>query len=222
MPNWCYNTLTIRGNKDTVAALMERAGSGDHDYVGPFNHRDTNGEKVDWGAFTPVQMELLMKDDDLFQDKRESKTAFSFHAFVPVPREVMLSPYDPGSLEKKKAEYPEWFDRFPGLMAGYDWEHRNWGVKWGARDASISNKTEINGETEVVYTFDTAWGPPTEFMDRLAALYPNLQFHLSFTEEGVGFEGDYYWCDGLCTGMEDRECEGEEEEDEWGEEEGEE
>lgn len=222
MPNWCYNTLTIRGDNDTVAALMERAKSGDHDYVGPFNPRSPAEEKVDWGTFTPVQMELLMKDDDLFRDKRQVLPPLSFHAFIPVPREVMLAPYDPGSLAKRKAEYPEWFDRFPGLIAGYDWEHKNWGVKWGARDVSISDKTDINGETEVVYAFDTAWGPPTEFMDRLAALYPTLQFHLSFTEEGVGFEGDYYWSDGVCTGMDDRECEPEEEEDEGEEEEGEE
>ena len=218
MPNWCYNTLTIRGDKETVLGLIERASTGEHDYVGPFSRRGR--EDMDWGTFTPVQMELLMGDDDLFRDKSEVKSIFSFHAFVPVPREVMLAPYDPNSLREVKAKYPEWFDRFPNLIAGYDWEHKEWGVKWGAREASINEQYEdTNGDQVVVYSFDTAWGPPTEFMHKLAALYPTLSFQLSFREEGMGFEGDYSWWDGECTEMDDRDCEQEDDDEEDGEEE---
>lgn len=211
MPNWCSNTLTITGDKSTVLALMERAASGEHNFVGPFNDRKTN---FDWGAFTPIQMETLMRDDDLFRDNSDKKSVFSFHAFVPVPREVMLAPYDENRLKEVAAKYPEWFGRFPNLLSGYDWEHKNWGCKWGASEAHISEQGGSDDDYSVTYDFETAWAPPITFMDQLAALYPNLQFSLSYSEPGMNFAGDVEWNDGECTGHDERECEEEEDEEE--------
>jgi hypothetical protein len=208
MPNWCTNNLTITGNKETVLALMDRAASGEHNYVGPFNNRP---EEFDWGSFTPIQMELLMKDDDLFIDKSDSRSLFSFHAFVPVPREIMLSPYDPNRLKEMTVKYPEWFSRFPNLIAGYDWEHKNFGVKWGANSPEIEDHGGDDENYSVTYSFDTAWAPPTEFLHRLSALYPTLSFEHFFREEGMGFEGDYRWEDGKCVMADDRDYESEEE-----------
>lgn len=212
MPNWCSNTLYISGKKSTILALIERAASGGHRYVGPFNNRNND---TDWGAFTPIQMEALMKDDDLFLDKSEKSSCFSFHAFVPVPREVMLSPYDTGELNRKKAEYPEWFSRFPNLKAGYDWETENWSCKWGASSPMIGSQSGDDEDYTVEYSFDTPWGPPTDFMHSFALMYPSLSFTLDFREEGMGFEGQYVWSNGACIRMEDGEIEREEEEDEW-------
>lgn len=210
MPNWNANTLTISGDKATIQALIKRAASGEHNYVGPFSQRK---EEMEWGTFTPIQMEALMQDDDLFTDKSENKSVFSFHAFVPVPREIMLAPYDTGNLAKRKAEFPEWFDRFPGLMAGYDWENANWGCKWGASNPCLEEEYGTDESYTVTYSFDTPWGPPTEFMHSLAKVYPGLYFTLRFSEPGMGFEGEYEWEGGECIGMDDREIENEEEEE---------
>lgn len=210
MPNWCTNQLEISGDKATILALMERARNREHTFVGPFNDHKAD---FDWGTFTPIQMEALMRDDELFQDKSEKKSVLSFHAFVPMPREVMLAPYDDNRLKEVAAKYPEWFDRFPNILSGYDWEYKNWGCKWGACEAYVENNGGTDDYYSVTYAFDTAWGPPTEFMHKLAALYPNLSFHLFFREEGMGFEGDYYWSDGECTEMDDRNCEREDEEE---------
>ena len=211
MPNWCNNQLTISGDRATILALKERAASGSHDYVGPFNKRD---EETDWGAFTPIKMEALMMDDDLFRDKREVKPVLSFHAFVPVPREVMLAPYDSNRLKEASAKYPEWFGRFPNLLSGYDWEHKNFGVKWDACEAHISDEGGSDDHYSLTYEFDTAWGPATTFVDKLAALYPTLNFSLSYGEPGMGFAGDAEWSDGECTGHDEREYEEEDSEEE--------
>ena len=210
MPNWCSNTLTVRGDKATILALMERAASGEHVFVGPFNKHD---EGMDWGSFTPIQMEALMMDDDLFRDKSDNTSVFSFHAFVPMPREVMLAPYDGNRLKEAAAKYPEWFGRFPDLLSGYDWEHKAWGVKWGASEAFISDEGGSDEHYSLTYDFSTAWGPAMTFVDKLAALYPNLQFSLSYGEPGMGFAGDAEWSDGECTGHDEREYEEEDEED---------
>ena len=212
MPNWCSNTLTISGDAIEVLALMEKAASGEHVFVGPFQGRI---EGYDWGDFTPIQMEMLMRDDDLFRDKSDNRSVLSFHAFVPMPREVMLAPYDGNRLKEAAEKYPEWFSRFPDLISGYDWEHKNWGVKWGASEAYITDQGRTGDCYSVFYDFNTAWGPPITFMDKLAALYPNLKFSLSYSEEGMGFGGDVEWRDGVCTEHIERECdEGDDEEDE--------
>ena len=210
MPNWCSNTLTISGDRATILALKERAASGEQVFVGPFQGRI---EGYDWGAFTPIQMEALMRDDDLFRDKSDNKSVLSFHAFVPMPREVMLAPYDGNRLKEAAAKYPEWFGRFPDLLSGYDWEHKAWGVKWGASEAFISDEGGSDEHYSLTYDFSTAWGPAMTFVDKLAALYPNLQFSLSYGEPGMGFAGDAEWSDGECTGHDEREYEEEDEED---------
>ena len=213
MPNWCSNTLTISGDAIEVLALMERAASGEHVLAGPFQGRI---EGYDWGDFTPIQMEMLMRDDDFFRDKSNNRSVFSFHAFVPMPREVMLAPYDSNCLKEAAEKYPEWFGRFPDLLSGYDWEHKNWGVKCGASDAYISDQGRTGDCYSVFYDFNTAWGPPITFMDKLAALYPDLMFSLSYSEEGMNFAGDIEWRGGVCTEHNERECdteEGEEEEE---------
>lgn len=187
MPNWCTNSLSLSGPKATILAIIQRAASGEHDYVGPFSRRD---KEMDWGTFTPIQMEALMKDDDLFQDKSEHKSLFSFHAFVPVPREVMLAPYDEGQLAKAAAEYPEWFSRFPDLLSGYQWEHKNWGCKWGASSVELVDQYGKEDDYTVQYNFDTAWAPPITFLKSFAKLYPDVIMEISYSEEGMGFAGN--------------------------------
>ena len=196
MPNWNENRLLIQGKKSDILALMERAASGVHSYVGPFNSRENS---IDWGAFTPIHMEALMKDDDLFRGNTRSKSVFSFHAFVPVPREVLLVPYDGNVLAEKRAQYPEWFGRFPGLISGYDWEAKNWGCKWGSSSTEIVSQYGSDEEYTVEYSFDTPWCPPITFLETLSSLYPEFYFELKYSEPGMNFSGEEHWEGGVNT-----------------------
>lgn len=220
VPNWCSNTLTVPGkSREEIEAFIARAASGEHVFVGPFAQNfDKEKKEFDWGTFTPIYMEMLMRDDELFMDKMDNKSKLSFHAFVPMPREVMLAPYDGNRLQKAKVEYPEWFDRFPNLLAGYDWEHRNWGVKWGACEAEVSEIWEEGGEYKVDFSFDTAWGPPEDFYYQVGKMYPSLTFHATYSEEGMGFEGVVRMEGGECVESDQWETEREDEEEDEGEE----
>ncbi len=216
MPNWCSNELTVSApTREEVDAFIARAASGDHVFVGPFAQKAFNEEKeFDWGTFTPIYMEMLMRDDELFMDKRDDKPVLSFHAFVPMPREVMLAPYDSNRLKKAKVEYPEWFDRFPKIVAGYDWEHQNWGVKWGACEASIGEVYQDGeGRWCVDYSFDTAWGPPEDFYYQVGKMYPTMNFYATYREEGMGFQGTLRMEGGECTESDQWETEREDEEE---------
>jgi len=212
MPNWCSNELTVSAaTREELDAFIARAASGDHVFVGPFQGRI---EGYDWGAFTPIQMEMLMRDDELFTDKRDDKPVLSFHAFVPMPREVMLAPYDGNRLKEAAAKYPEWFGRFPDLLSGYDWEHKNWGVKWGACEVSIGEVYQDDeGRWCVDYSFDTAWGPPEDFYYQVGKMYPTMNFYATYREEGMGFQGTVRMEGGECTESDQWETEQEDEEE---------
>jgi hypothetical protein len=67
----------------------------------------------------------------------------------------------------------------------YDWSIENWGTKW---EASVY---EYNMEEEHLYiSFDTAWGPPIAFFEKLG----QMGYHVEafYREEGMAFAGWYY------------------------------
>lgn len=74
----------------------------------------------------------------------------------------------------------------------YDWNIRNWGVKW---DASSVYFEDWDGE--LCYDFETPWGFPEEALRAMVEQYPTLNFTVRFLEEqgwggeAVGFDGDF-------------------------------
>lgn len=82
----------------------------------------------------------------------------------------------------------------------YNWNNRNWGVKW---DVAVSEENKYpttymegpvaNGDNLVVYyNFDTPWGVADEALINLSSQYPTLLFTLSYEEEtGWGGECEY-------------------------------
>ena len=69
----------------------------------------------------------------------------------------------------------------------YDWSVENWGTKW---DASVY---EYRMEEEHLYiSFDTAWGPPIEFYNKILSL--GYEVEAFYYESGMGFAG--YYLDG--------------------------
>jgi|SRR3972149_1450363 len=96
------------------------------------------------------------------------RVALSFNRFVRMPRKLRYttSPQDT----------PNW----------YDWSLLNWGTKWDLADVRLSRKKD---GTELLYEFDTAWSPPTQWLESVVKKYPSLTFELNFEEPGMGFAG---------------------------------
>ena len=82
----------------------------------------------------------------------------SFHRLLPVPADVALCSYGA-----------------PG--GGYEWQKKNWGVKWGASGASLHADADT-----LIYFFETAWYPPLAFLQTVSADYPALTFTLTFSQ----------------------------------------
>ena len=85
----------------------------------------------------------------------------------------------------------------------YSWCCDNWGTKWDAAEASVSELHRCSsGYSELSIYFDTAWSPPIPIVDKLVSDYPDLYFKLSFYEPGMFFAG-YAGSDGLYDCLED-------------------
>lgn len=76
---------------------------------------------------------------------------------------------------------------------GYEWCIANWGTKWGAYDANLIERE--NGIAKI--DFSSAWSPPSPVVEKLAELYPTLDFKLEFEEVGADYSGYDLWEKGV-------------------------
>ncbi len=71
-----------------------------------------------------------------------------------------------------------------GFDNWYDWRIRNWGTKW-----DVQAVLEDEGDGYLDYSFQSAWSPPVEWLEKVARDYPQLSFRLEYEEEGRDFVG---------------------------------
>lgn len=181
MPNWCYNKLTVRGNKNDIKAFLERSRATDKDNVVLDNkysilqghyprppelngiqtgfRKDENGkEHRIWRGQDALDSDYDEKNDTFFTDEEIEE------------------------LKKKTNGFTNW----------YDWCIAHWGTKWGDCDTELIDQDEEN----LLFRFETAWSPPEAAIDQIARDWPYLIFYLTYEEEGMGFEGFAKWING--------------------------
>jgi Ferredoxin-like domain in Api92-like protein len=66
------------------------------------------------------------------------------------------------------------------------WRIENWGTKWNAVSPTLSGTLQSG---ELRYRFRTAWTPPVEWLQSVAAAHPGLRFELTYEEELGQFRG---------------------------------
>ena len=169
MPNWCHNYLRISGEPKEVALFKERAAGPTQNY----NHYDSVGS---WPAFENVRLKAIWQ----VLPEPGKWEVLSFHKLYPIPDHVLRLPYDCNQARK-----------VGGVLGieveggGYHWEAKLWGVKWGA----VNPYLEDDGEDYLFYNFDTPWGPPISFLEKVSADWPNLKFELEWETEGDSVRG---------------------------------
>ena len=171
MPNWVFNGLTIEGKPESITKLTEQLNQ-------PFKMVH------DLWNTTTGQMEKKLTT--------YSNPVFAFWNIIK-PTDIEAYQNQPNykanaSIEDMmKHDGDDW----------YNWNLRNWGVKW---DVAVSNDDESpetymeglvqNGENLVVYyNFNTAWGLAMPALTNLSSQYPDLLLTLSYEEE-TGWGGE--------------------------------
>jgi hypothetical protein len=99
----------------------------------------------------------------------------SFHALVPVPDKVLAAGFDP---------------------AGYDWERKHWGCKWGALDIKVQHCPMPKG-AKVIYKFKTPDSAPIALFDVVAKDHPALRLILKAKYEGETTSTTTTWEQGV-------------------------
>ena len=117
-------------------------------------------------------------DIELFRDKAVGEdTELSLNNFHPMPRELECT-VSPSSPRNKAL-----IDKY-GADNWCDWCTRNWGTKW-----DVQAVLEAEGEGYLEYSFQSAWSPPLEWLEKVTWDYPGLSFRLKYEEEGAGLIG---------------------------------
>jgi hypothetical protein len=111
-----------------------------------------------------------------------------FGEFLPTPEPLCRTveigdDYNERLAELAKANLVEF-----GYPSWYEWNIQHWGVKWDVGEET-DGVTRID-ENTVRLSFDTAWNPPVNFYEHLAA---ELDFDITayYLEEGMGFVGKF-------------------------------
>lgn len=111
-----------------------------------------------------------------------------FGEFLPCPKELLDMGSPLSDAEQAEANVEKY-----GAADWYQWCINNWGTKWDIGE-EVDTTTRID-ENTVKLSFDTAWNPPVNFYEHLAA---ELDFEIDafYLEEGTGFVGKYTSTDG--------------------------
>ena len=122
------------------------------------------------------QIKEFLSKAEVVKEDGEVVSSLSMNNLYPMPKE----------LENTKAgitgDKPNW----------YDWRVEHWGTKW-----DIDGCLEYDDEEYLEYCFDSAWAPPTAFLEKVSKDFPLLKFVLKYEEEGVGFIGRAIACNGV-------------------------
>ena len=171
MPNWVFNGLTIEGKPESITKLTEQLNQ-------PFKRVHDS-----WNT-TTGQME-----------KNPTTYSNPVFAFWNIIKPTNIEAYQNQPEYKANASIEDMMKNDGDDW--YNWNLRNWGVKW---DVSVSNDDESpetymegptqNGDNLVVYySFNTAWGLAMPALTNLSSQYPDLLLTLSYEEE-TGWGGE--------------------------------
>ena len=115
----------------------------------------------------------------------ENQTDFDFDAILPMPPE--LEDVDWSEAEEMNDIIRARYKKEHGSDNWYDWRVNNWGTKWNSYSCELVEQED----DYVVYTFDTAWGPPTGVIEALREQCPDFSISAFFDEPGMQ-EAGYY------------------------------
>jgi hypothetical protein len=121
---------------------------------------------------------------------------FTFEGLYPTPQTLMemTSPAiwrgDEMDIEGKKrfdAEVKELEETY-GFDNWYDWRISNWSTKWDCCESTIG----ADLDDVFIVSYDTAWGPNINWVQKVSEMFPDLKFRLNFMEPGCNFCGVAY------------------------------
>ena len=175
MPNWTYNSLKVRDQSQLSDEQIKKN-----------NNPQEIESRKEIKRF--VKENILPKEITDINGKitgyeKDNKT-LTFKGSVPRPKSLDIT--SPAQTDEEKRIAEDNLKKY-GHKNWYDWNIANWGTKWDANCHSVEEDTEYG---EVHIHFETPWCPPLEWLEKVSARYPSLQFDMSVEEESNAFIGN--------------------------------
>jgi hypothetical protein len=128
---------------------------------------------------------------------KDENGVLSANKFIPYPEEFRKKDDEEYEFSQKISKMPEEVRRIYTAVhpypengfnsGGYEWCVANWGTKWNFYDISL----EKPRPNILYYQARTAWTPAIPIVDRMAYMFPMLDFTCQFFERGGCFCGVY-------------------------------
>ena len=149
---------------------------------------------------TGLEDKIKEFEDKVIDMSEEADKAFSFQRILPIPEELVNTQCPPPKSKKIKVktlsgeeleieEIPDCNNATPEMCRDlearfghnnwYDWNNCNWGTKWDARESTYNQEDKI-------LEFQTAWSCPSEVIQKMAEMFPDLTFQGTYADEDFG------------------------------------
>ena len=177
MPNWCENTVRIKGTKEDIEKLQDWMGNMDFERILPTPYELQCGPVGQTACNIFVKLDEKDKSchaitgvcingsvSDMIRARYSPDgicmTKAIIDGYTPCPKCLPLGTY--GKQKGTKAQYLDktieesiqLFHKY-GTDNWYDWHNTHWGTKWNCNDINVDW-----GATFVHFHFLTAWAPP--------------------------------------------------------------
>ncbi len=183
MPNWCQGYLTVTGLPEKIvefdnkfkAKHISMETSMTTMLKVTFDESKYAGRKYKVGPYTNQFASEKDKEENITVqsiDVIKEVEDYSFINFVAPTEEDYLNGW-------------------------YNWNCNNWGTKWDVCDFQDPEYDE--GETNINYSFSTAWSPCEPVIAAMAKAFPELDFEYSYDESGMCFAGINRYSNGERT-----------------------
>ena len=181
MPNWCSNELRI--DKKYKDKLVNKENKVDFSILIPMPEslQVEAGSSNDTDMYVYLSNKFAKSVNDVKKDPHSKLINNSFsndwiqEVYDRLKKEN-LSKYNINESYKRGKVLIDNYDTY-GAINWYEWAWANWGVKWNANTTDIEED-----EDELVLYFDTPWGPPSGWLEKLAE--KKIPFELDWEEEG--------------------------------------
>lgn len=188
MPNHVTNILNVTGPTEDVerfrvAVSFENPALQEHYKKRCLAEAESNKKDMEkYPEGTPgYKYAKSQYERNLEDSKKPYDAILDFNGTVPLPEELM------GSVSGSPSTIPDWqkeksaeLIKKYGADNWYTYNINNWGTKWNAYD--VSDIKKINDGLQ--YKFDTAWSPPSAWLEKTSQQYPTLEFENNYLSEG--------------------------------------
>lgn len=201
MPNWCSNTLIVRGPKADLRAFVDAvAGTEEPDYlpsdfeINRILEQTSAHDRLAAREKAENEHAELLAEHGLTAEQLPIERLVAFHLRAAQrSAEEARGAFDAAdeslavALNFHKIRPVPLAVQLRGYdNAGHSWCIKHWGTKWAltAEDVCLSEDDD-----RLEYHFDTAWSPPTGIVEQLIVDWPTLDLLLLYIEEGSDFVG---------------------------------